>query len=550
MREAGIIDDILFKGITPKRPKPGRLRLQPKVHKKNHPSRPIISTNGTATEKLSAFIDYKLTNLMCKEVIPSYVRDSMDLLNILKKIDNIPPGSYLVTMDVTSLYTNIPHKDGILAVEKYLSKYTTEKREIPYIKEAVNMVLDNNNFVFDGKHYLQINGTAMGTKMAPKYANIFMADLESEILETAKIRPQYYYRYIDDCFLIWTHGETELISFINHANSIHPSIKFTFEYSTENITFLDVKVHIMDNKLETEIYTKDTDSHQYLLPSSCHPKHITANIPKGLFIRIRRSCSNVEFFDKHAGIMKRYLMQRNYEETSIDKTIKLVKEMNRDYLLTPKSTKQGQQLLPFITNYHPNQPHFRKIFSDYQYILDNNARLKEIFPQPPKIAYRKCPTLRDRLVRAKLQPVISQKVQSGFYKCNRKACTTCKYSEETKISTGNVTGVHININERISCKSKNVIYLINCKKCGMQYIGETGRSLKYRITEHLRSITKRKYDLVVGEHFNKLGHSISDFSVSGIKKLFRDQGYRQTVEAYYINKFGTLEPQGLNSREK
>nr|XP_039256349.1 uncharacterized protein LOC120333064 [Styela clava] len=154
MREADIIDDILFKGITPKRPKPGRLRLQPKVHEKNHPSRPIISTNGTATEKLSAFIDYKLTNLMCKEVIPSYVRDSMDFLNILKKIDNIPPGSYLVTMDVTSLYTNIPHKDGILAVEKYLSKYTTEKREIPYIKEAVNMVLDNNNFVFDGKHYL------------------------------------------------------------------------------------------------------------------------------------------------------------------------------------------------------------------------------------------------------------------------------------------------------------------------------------------------------------------------------------------------------------
>nr|XP_039254344.1 uncharacterized protein LOC120331335 [Styela clava] len=256
MKEAGVIYDKLFKAMIPKKPKPGRLRLQPKIHKENHPSRPIISANGTATEKLSAYIDHKLTDLMCKEIIPSYVRDSMDFLNILKTIGNVPSGSLLVTIDVTSLYTNIPHVDGISAVEKYLKKHSNDKREIPWIKEAVNMVLNNNNFVFNDNHYLQINGTAMGTKMAPKYANTFMANLESKMLQTAKIKPLYYFRYIDDCFLIWTHGETELKDFLNHANSIHPTIKFTFDYSTENIAFLDIKVHIIDNKLETEISPK------------------------------------------------------------------------------------------------------------------------------------------------------------------------------------------------------------------------------------------------------------------------------------------------------
>jgi hypothetical protein len=47
----------------------------------------------------------------------------------------------------------------------------------PY-KEMLTLVLKNNNFTFDGNHHLQINGTAMGTKMAPFYANIFMGDLE------------------------------------------------------------------------------------------------------------------------------------------------------------------------------------------------------------------------------------------------------------------------------------------------------------------------------------------------------------------------------------
>nr|XP_039273918.1 uncharacterized protein LOC120347871 [Styela clava] len=452
-------------------------------------------------------------------------------------------------MDVTSLYTNIPHLDGISAVEKYLKKHSNDKHEIPWIKEAVNMVLNTNNFVFNDKHYLQINGTAMGTKMAPKYANTFMANLESRMLQTAKIKPLYYFRYIDDCFLIWTHGETELKDFLNHANSIHPTIKFTFDYSTENIAFLDIKVHIIDNKLETEIFTKETDSHQYLLPSSCHPKHVTANIPKGLFIRKRRTCSTEEFFTKHAEIMKSYLIKRNYKQTSIDKTIGMVKEITRDSLLTPKRKHNDQQLLPFVTNYHPNQPNFGNIFSKYQYILNNNERLRNIFPAPPKIAYRKCPTLRDRLVRDKLKPESSREVKSGFYKCNRKSCSTCKYSEETKTSTSSVTRLQMNINQRITCNSENVIYLITCRKCGMQYVGETGRHLKYRITEHIRSTNQKNKDLAVGKHFNQSGHSINDFLVIGIEKQYRDQVYRQTKETYFINKFKTLEPLEMNLRD-
>ena len=54
--------------------------------------------------------------------------------------------------------------------------------------------------VFNGKHYLQTRGTAIGTKMAPSYANIFMDKLEREILDGSPAKPYVWWRYIDDIF--------------------------------------------------------------------------------------------------------------------------------------------------------------------------------------------------------------------------------------------------------------------------------------------------------------------------------------------------------------
>ena len=96
----------------------------------------------------------------------------------------------------------------------------------------------NNNFTFDGNHYLQINGTAMGTKMAPSYANIFMGDLEERLLLSSLKQPLSWFWFIDDVDMKWTHGDKELDEFLEHANSIHPSIKFTHEVSKTKISFL------------------------------------------------------------------------------------------------------------------------------------------------------------------------------------------------------------------------------------------------------------------------------------------------------------------------
>ena len=75
------------------------------------------------------------------------------------------------------------------------------------ICELLKLVLTCNNFHFDNKYYLHIGGTAMGTKLAPSFANIFMGWFEDYFVYTYKNQPLIWKRYIDDIFMIWPHGE-------------------------------------------------------------------------------------------------------------------------------------------------------------------------------------------------------------------------------------------------------------------------------------------------------------------------------------------------------
>ena len=142
------------------------------------------------------------------------------------------------------------------------------------------MILTMNNFCFNGKHYLQTHGTAMGTRMAPSYANLFLAKFETDALSRAPFQP--WVRYISDIFMIWTRSVQDLNTFTSFLNDILPTIKFTGYYSFTSIPFLDVNVSLRNGKNHHYLYTKPTDKHQYLLHSSCHPIHSKRAIPFSL----------------------------------------------------------------------------------------------------------------------------------------------------------------------------------------------------------------------------------------------------------------------------
>ena len=140
-------------------------------------------------------------------------------------------------------------------------------------------------------------GTAMGTRVAPTLANIFMDNMDSKIFQLA--RQKYagllmaLKRYIDDLFLLWHGSETSRQEFIFDINRIHPMIQFTASYclKSKSVTFLDTTVTISKKKLKTDVYKKPCAKNTYLLPSSCNPNHVTQNIPYSLCLRLVRICS-------------------------------------------------------------------------------------------------------------------------------------------------------------------------------------------------------------------------------------------------------------------
>ena len=94
-------------------------------------------------------------------------RDTAHFLNKLNNIGQLPNGVLLVTLDVTSLYTNIPHKDGIQASSDFLERRTNPTIKTTRLCDLIELILTNNTFTFNGQHCRQMNGTAMGTKIAP-----------------------------------------------------------------------------------------------------------------------------------------------------------------------------------------------------------------------------------------------------------------------------------------------------------------------------------------------------------------------------------------------
>ena len=115
-----------------------------------------------------------------------------------------------MTMDVTSLHTNTPDVDGVDACSKILNDHRVIDISTGVLCSIISFILTHNNFVLDDHNYLQTSRTAMGTKMAPCFANLLMASIEQTFIDNSPLTPLFYVRFIDDIFTIWTHGSEEL----------------------------------------------------------------------------------------------------------------------------------------------------------------------------------------------------------------------------------------------------------------------------------------------------------------------------------------------------
>jgi hypothetical protein len=121
--------------------------------------------------------------------------------------------------------------------------------------------------------------------------------------------------------------------------------------------------------------------------------------------------------------------------------------------------------------------------------------------------------------------------------------------KETKTFHGNLINKTFTILESINCQTENIIYLIECKICPAQYIGESKNSVNYRLIRH-RASHKAKKDEPVANHFNLPTHNISNLTITGIERINNKRDTTRALrEKYWIYTLKTQQTPGLNIRD-
>ena len=566
----------------------------PKVHKEGIPLRPIVSQIDGPTSRINKLVDYYLTT--AEKQIPDLLQDTTAYLNILNKYNQkiaINSDTYLVTLDVVSLYTNIPHEEGADFVCEFYEEtlpYCTGLN-MPLIpaaelKKMILFILKNCTFTFNKQFYTQNYGTTMGAIFSVKFANIYMHMFFRKFFQThTNYKLPFLARLVDDIFTIWNEDFAKLQEFRQILNTFHNTIKFELKYSNTEIQFLDTVTYIEDNSLKTKLFIKPTDNKQYLHFYSSHPNHIKRSIPYSQALRYRRIITDNNILHSELKNLKTKFLTRGYPHQIVDKQIDKVVSINRKNTLQYKSISEknadflkftkGGSFLPLILTYHPtlliNKIHniHALVNNNWHNLLVQHETLQKAFgTSVPKIIFKRGKTIANHLISSTYPPLwhryfstmdqqninilaqlLSENQSDTYHKvlpCFHPRCLCCSaiQQDNTFFST-KTKNTHL-ITSNMNCNTTNVIYLITCLKCGLQYVGQSGRKLKDRLNNHRSDVHNKKLT-AISIHFRSALHNINHLKIIPIEESSHNSEYRISREKYWIKTLQTFYPHGLNN---
>ena len=239
----------------------------------------------------------------------------------------------------------------------------------------------------------------MGTRVAPPYANLFMGKQESTIFLTFAFLILFRKRFIDDIFFIFTGTDTDLTNLMTQMNAQHPKIKYTFEYSTQSIAFLDVQLYIdNDRKLRTRLHKKPTDCNSLLHYKSYHPLHTKESVIYSQALRYNMLNYKDTDLTQNLYELTRTLLIRDYPLQFINKIVKKALTHTQQELINKERPSNTSKILPFITTYSQAGTQIAK---QIQSTWPTNPTTINIWERPPINAFKKSQSLTDILIHTK-----------------------------------------------------------------------------------------------------------------------------------------------------
>ena len=192
--------------------------------------------------------------------------------------------------------------------------------------------------------------------------------------------------------------------------------------------------------------------------------------------------------------------------------IENVKKFQRMTLLNPKE-ENSKNIIPFITTYNRTLPEVKKVLSKHWGLLQINEKFKTAFESKPMICYRRNQNLQNliggnilsenKVVRKSIPKKL---VQGKCFPCNsRRNNLCCRQVLETNIFKSTKTNKEFKIFHNLNCKSKNVIYLLECKLHKVQYVGKSETAFNIRLNNHRKDV-KNPNSIPASKHFDSQEH--------------------------------------------
>ena len=239
---------------------PSKFYGLPMIHKPDTPLKPIVSSCGSVTCGVAKELAKILKPLVGKS--PQHINSTQVFVEQVKHI-TLTAGECLSSYDVSALFSSVPVDPALNIIKDLLEKdHTLKERTVLTVSDIILLLefcLKNTYFSFQDQFYQHVEGTAMGSQVSSIVANLYMEYLEQKALSTAPHSPRFWYRLVDDTFVIQKEANKQ--GFLQHLNSIDSAIKFTVEDNKEDgsIPFLDTIVKPeADGTLSITVYRKPT----------------------------------------------------------------------------------------------------------------------------------------------------------------------------------------------------------------------------------------------------------------------------------------------------
>ena len=173
----------------------------------------------------------------------------------------------------------------------------------------------------------------------------------------------------------------------------------------------------------SSLYTKPTDTHQYLHTVSCHQAVYKNLIAYGQAIRLKRICSDENNLQQKLVSIECWLVNRGYRAEKLRPEIQKINLIDRANLLIKKQ-KHQENSITLVLTFHPALNIVFNVLKCAHLVIEKSLALKAVLPKPPRVAFCNLKTLHDKFVRSKIRQIDEE--ERGNFPCGHSNCEICK----------------------------------------------------------------------------------------------------------------------------